>query len=62
MASKLDFRASIGTCEVGKSVAPQLRKSIHPRKFGNHVTVHLQTEQPTERLSVHTTGIPTATD
>ena len=35
------------------SGAPLLRKSTHPRKFGNHVT-----DQPTDRPSVRTTGIP----
>ena len=33
--------------------APLLRKSTHPRKFGNHVT-----DRPTDRPSVRTTGIP----
>ena len=56
------YRGAPGTCEVGESVAPQLRKFILPRKFGNHVTVHHQTEQPTERPSVRTTGIPNVTD
>ena len=26
--------------------APKLRKSIHPRKFGNHMTVHRTTDGP----------------
>ena len=35
--------------------APWVSKSTHPRKFGNHVTVHrLQPARP----SVRTTGIP----
>ena len=33
--------------------APLLRKSTHPRKFGNHVT-----DWPTDRPSVRTTDIP----
>ena len=33
--------------------APLLRKSTHPRKFGNHVT-----DRPTDRPSVRTTGTP----
>ena len=28
--------------------APQLSKSTHLRKFGNHVTVHRATERPSE--------------
>ena len=36
--------------------APWVSKSTHPRKFGNHVTVHRP--QPA-RPSVRTTGIPT---
>ena len=32
-----------------RGVAPQLSKSIHPRKFGNHVIVHR--DHPTDRPS-----------
>ena len=34
--------------------APWVSESTHPRKFGNHVTVH----RPPARLSVRTTGQP----
>ena len=30
------------------NVAPELSKSIHPRKFGNHLTVHQLPDQPTD--------------
>ena len=40
--------------EVRASGAPWVSKSIHPRKFGNHVTVHRTNERP----SVRSTGIP----
>ena len=35
--------------------APRVSKSTHPRKFGNHVTVH---RPPARCPSVRTTGIP----
>ena len=31
------------------NVAPELSKSIHPRKFGNHLTVHQLPDQPTDQ-------------
>ena len=44
----------------GKQILPEIcqvrpmPKSSHPRKFGDHVTVH----RPTDRPSVRTTGTP----
>ena len=40
--------------EAGASGAPWVSKSTHPRKFGNHMTVHRTNELP----SVRATGIP----
>ena len=31
--------------------APYLTKSTHPRKFGNHVTVHRTKERPSDRAT-----------
>ena len=36
----------------------KMKWSTHPRKFGNHVTVHRLTARPPERPSVRTTGLP----
>ena len=46
--------AELSRTQSSGSGAPCVKKSIHPRKFGNHVTVH----RPPERPSVRTTGKP----
>ena len=40
------------------TMGKKMKWSTHPRKFGNHVTVHRLTARPPERPSVRTTGIP----
>ena len=44
-ASRAARGAAHGRCPIGK----KMWQSTHPRKFGNHVTVHRPTDRPTDR-------------